>query len=351
MTLNARLTRYETSGTPARGQSFTHQLWLENSGTRPWTNAFTLTYLGAYHPHQLHPSQESYPLPLTPPGQTAQLTVTLTAVGEPGDTYSFWQLRDPDQQPFGGFIGLQVTLTGTAVPPFNPDDWRKVVFSITSIFESGNPNGRPEAYQTYDAGIISYGKHQATLAAGTLGEVMQRYWELSQTPTSRTLHADYGQRILNRDASLRHDERLKTLLLEAATDPAMIQAQDDVFARLFYTPAVRKTRQLGLQTPLGLACIYDMMIQHGPGGADHILKQLPTLGSLPEAGWLAALLDKREAHLNHLADRNEQNGKTVNARALRNSTYRVRELRALLQQGNLTLSGTLTVRHISFPGL
>lgn len=290
-------------------------------------------------------------MPPTAPGNTAVCTVTLTAVGQVGETYSFWQLRSPENQPFGGFIGLPVEISGPAVPPFDPDAWRTVIFSITSIFESGNPNGRPEAYQTYDAGIISYGKHQATLASGTLGQVLQRYWELSQTPTSQKLRQTYGERILTRDASLREDGQLKKLLLDAAKDPAMIQAQDDIFARLFYNPAVRKTRQLGLQTPLGLACIYDTMIQHGPGGANHIIGQAPTPSSLTEAAWLAAFLDKREAHLNYLADRNEQNGNSANARALRNSTYRVRELRALLEQGNLNLTGTLTVRTISFSGL
>ena len=35
--------------------------------------------------------------------------------------------------------------------------WRQTIWAITSVFESGKPEGDPAAYQTLDAGIISYG--------------------------------------------------------------------------------------------------------------------------------------------------------------------------------------------------
>ena len=74
--LNGRVQRHEPSTAVAKlGQTFTQTIWLENSGTRPWTGNFTLLYLGAYEAHHLRPAQESYPVPPTAPGQTSQLTV------------------------------------------------------------------------------------------------------------------------------------------------------------------------------------------------------------------------------------------------------------------------------------
>ncbi|MFQ5437052.1 MAG: chitosanase, partial [Anaerolineae bacterium] len=242
---------------------------------------------------------------------------------------------------------------------FDPAAWRDTIWAVTSIFESGKPEGNPAAYQTYDAGIISYGKHQATLASGTLHQVMLAYFERSDTAVSQTLQTEYADRIAQRDQSLRTDERLKELLLAAAEEPAMSQAQDGVFDGRFYQPAVKQAKAHNLSAPLGLACLYDTQIQGGLfivlprvveklGG---IVGESGNEGLIDETAFIAAFLDEREARLLRLADQFEANGNTANAQALRISTFRVTEYRKLLDAGNLALAGTLNIRGQSVDGV
>jgi len=243
---------------------------------------------------------------------------------------------------------------------FDPERWRNVIWRITSVFESGRPEGNPAAYQTVDAGIISYGKHQATLQSGTLAAVLDEYLRRSQSDTARALEAEYAARIRNRDASLRNDGRLKALLLQAAQEQAMVQAQDEVFARNFYQPAVEHARRRGLRSPLGLANVYDTRIQGGLsivaeatesrlGGSG--VGKVGLNGVIDEEMWIRTFLDEREARLHRLADRAEANGQAAQANALRISTFRCTELRKLVDAGNWGLEGTFSVRTQQVEGL
>ncbi len=240
--------------------------------------------------------------------------------------------------------------------PFDPAKWRAVIWSITSIFESGRPEGNPATYQTYDAGIVSYGKHQATLAAGSLGQVLDAYYARSQSNTSQRLQEEFDARVKTKDESLRNDEEFKLLLLDAATEQAMVEAQDSVFDQFYYQPAIAKAQQCALTSPLGLAVVYDIRIQ---GGWSQVLARLTArLGNsvvgqngTTEEQWIAVFLEEREAWLNEIANNADARGETANANALRISTFRVRELRNLAQSGNYGLAGSFTVRGWNLTGL
>jgi hypothetical protein len=237
--------------------------------------------------------------------------------------------------------------------------WRTTIWAITSIFESGRPEGNPAAFQNVDAGIISYGKHQAALASGALARVLQAYFARSDSPVSRALQAAYAGRVAARDPALRHDARLRDLLIQAAAEAAMQAAQDAVFEAAYYQPAVQAAVRHNLATPLGLACLYDTRIQ---GGLDHLLQktsdalggrvgEVTAAGLIDERRWLHAFLDEREAWLLALADRKAAQGDQASANALRISTFRVAELRLLLIADNLALSGEFTVRGQRVPPL
>jgi len=240
--------------------------------------------------------------------------------------------------------------------PFEPDRWRSTVWAITSIFESGRPEGNPAAYQNYDAGIVSYGKHQATLASGTLGQVLAAYYARSQSAVSRALQQDYDLRVRNRDQSLRHDNGFRDLLIQAAAEAAMNEAQDLVFEQQFYQPAVTRARQCNLASPLALAVVYDISIQ---GGWGQVLERLTNrLGGsvvgqngIDEERWIETFLDEREAWLNDIAQAADERGDHATADALRISTYRPRELRALARAGNYALEGPFQVRGVNLPGI
>jgi hypothetical protein len=76
---------------------------LRNNGTCPWTTEYSLVVVGGDE----IPGPDSVPLaePVAP-GQTVDLTVTLTAPAAPGTYRSNWQLSNAAGQPFGinGFI-------------------------------------------------------------------------------------------------------------------------------------------------------------------------------------------------------------------------------------------------------
>jgi hypothetical protein len=242
------------------------------------------------------------------------------------------------------------------VGPFEPDKWRPAIWSITSIFESGRPEGNPAMYQTYDSGIVSYGRHQATLASGSLSLVLDEFYARSQSAASRTLRQGFDGRVKSKDETLRNDNDFKALLIQAAAEPEMSAAQDAVFDRFYYQPAISKARQCNLTSPLGLAVTYDTRIQ---GGWTQVLERLAArLGGsvvgqngITEERWIAVFLEEREAWLYEIANHADANGDAASANALRISTFRVRELKALAVAGNYALAGPFTCRGWNLPGI
>ena len=140
------------------------------------------------------------------------------------------------------------------------DRLRRAAFTITQTFEG---KGYP-AYQNYDTGIVSYGRFQFTLAAGSLGTVVQRYAERSQTPVANELRNNYLQRVIGRDAQLRGDTRLKELLLAAAEEDIMKRVQNEVATEGYWTRMFTLSAQpRGISLPLSLALLFDIAINFG----------------------------------------------------------------------------------------
>ena len=138
---------------------------------------------------------------------------------------------------------------------------RAVAFSITARFEGGS-------YQTCqidDAGILSYGRFQFTLASGVLGRIVEHYTENSSSQIAASL-GEYRSRIASRDAQLRHEPRLHDLLAAAGREPEMRQIQDDEARSNYWEP----TRRIAvvprhLKTPLAQALLFDISINFGLG--------------------------------------------------------------------------------------
>ncbi len=354
----------------ASGTNFVKAWRIENIGSAIWGDGYHLVFLGG------EPMAEilGYPIPPTQPGQTADLTIFMTAPETPGTYVSHWRLQDAQGNWFGEVLFTRIKVPGTAVsnPPggvsssryladweFTPDQWRRTIWAITSIFESGSPEGDPTAYQNTDAGIISYGKHQATLQSGTLQRVIDAYLLRSDSPTSLAIQQEYAERIAARDASLRQDQRLKELLIAAAAEPEMSDAQDMVFDQRFFQPAITQARMYNLSSPLGLACLYDTQIQGGlftllpqtKEALGGIVGDLRPDGPIAEETFIQTFLDLREQRLLRLADDASSRGNNAQAQALRVSTFRIAEYRQLLQAQNLTLEGDLSIRGRKVPGI
>jgi len=150
--------------------------------------------------------------------------------------------------------------------------------NITAAFEGGKGYAN---YQTYDSGIISYGRFQFTLAGGNLSRVLDSYLAGCSSDTASRL-SGYQTRVRVKDASLRNDTTFKALMVQAADEDAMKQAQDSVVEKSYWVPAQDSITSRGIVTPLGQALLFDMAVQHGP---DHKLTQTAEqqLGALPKS--------------------------------------------------------------------
>lgn len=220
-----------------------------------------------------------------------------------------------------------------------------VAFRITGAFEGGKAN----SYQNQDSGIVSYGKHQATLASGTLGTILQKYVDQSKSPVAKQMAAYMGK-VNKKDESLRHDAGFKKLLLAAADDPVMGPIQDGVFAENFWGAAEQGAKHDEVESPLALAMYYDTNIQ---GGLNAVRKS--TAASLKgkeftEAEWLTEFNTQRDLRLKKLVTARRKAAKEStsaqekkslerDANWIDGSRVRVTDLQKLVTAGDLQLHG------------
>jgi hypothetical protein len=136
---------------------------------------------------------------------------------------------------------------------------RHAINSIISVFETGRvPN--PAAYATCtilpDGAGISYGMHQSTDRAGSLDNIVKRYIELGGKHAV-SLQAYLPYFASNKSATeppkgpwSAETRAVIDLLKVAGADPIMHQAQEEVFDRDYFQPAVNHANQIGLTKAL-----------------------------------------------------------------------------------------------------
>jgi hypothetical protein len=135
---------------------------------------------------------------------------------------------------------------------------RKAAFAVTEVFEGHGY----AAYQNYDRGVISYGRFQFALTGG-LGSVVERYVSRSNSAIVNQMRP-YLPRIKAVDESLRHDTRLRDLLISAANEQAMRDAQDEVATENYWDRVMNlSVIPRGIQSPLARAMLFDIGIQYG----------------------------------------------------------------------------------------
>lgn len=177
-----------------------------------------------------------------------------------------------------------------------PDQAQQIAFEITGGFEGG----KPDSIQTIDAGIISYGKHQATLASGSLYKILKSYTELSKSDTATKI-SGYLSRVEKKDATLKDDKDFIQLLKDAAKEPEMNQAQDEKFIELYWNPAKKSAAADGVTSPLGEAIYYDTNIQGGLDAVRTATKKELDGKKYTEQEFLQVFLEKRKDRLKDIA--------------------------------------------------
>ena len=205
---------------------------------------------------------------------------------------------------------------------------KKFAFELTGHFEGGKPG----SLQIKDAGIISYGKHQATLASGALYEVIRTYSELSSSKISVLLRP-YLKKLQNKQISLRQDRQFINLLIKAAQDPLMKKAQDAVFHKKYWRPVVEIAREVGINSEIGLAVLYDTNIQGGLKQIlDRTLKDTKNL-LISERDFLNIFLNERRKYLLNVAAAKRRSRDAITAQALeRDAKLRIGKLKTIVDE-------------------
>lgn len=225
---------------------------------------------------------------------------------------------------------------------------RHTIDCVVSIFETGRvPTAA--SYSTCsilnDGAGISYGKHQCTDKAGSLDLVCKRYIELGGQqagPLKEYMNyiatnesAKFNNVTANYPAWL---NSLISLLKSAGSDPLMKQAQDEVFDKNYWLPAVNHCNEIGLKTPLAHLVIYDTCIHSGPGRVSSLRQKFPEASPSrggDEKAWVLAFLNARRAWL--AANSNPLVQKTV---------YRIDAMLEIAKANNWDLNTPLTVRKV-----
>ena len=209
------------------------------------------------------------------------------------------------------------------------DQTRDVVSDIVVAFESASSGGYA-AYQAYDIAIVTYGKYQFTLRGSrSLQDVLESYTQKSHTETAKmlgyylnTINGIKNGDITDMDLKSLKTDAFKQLLIQAASEDAMKEAQEEVFTQDYYEVAKTRAENDGVTSPLGIAIYTDTYLQ-SEGGLDVVQravaksKDLSKTSTEPER--LNIFLNERRAYLLDIARKDRAKGDENTAKMLENS--------------------------------
>jgi chitosanase len=207
--------------------------------------------------------------------------------------------------------------------------------AIVNLFETGAVRGRYGQVTVIDGdtGHLTFGRSQTTLGSGNLHTLLARYCANDGAGWGRRLEP-YLQRFDERDTALDADRTLHNVLRATADDPVMRDTQDAFFDEVYWEDALAKARSAGIETPLGLAVVYDSVVHGSWGRMRERTNEAFGAGATPsEREWIAKYVPTRRAWLaNH-------------SRAdLRPTVYRMDAFQRLIDQGLWSLTLPLVVR-------
>lgn len=184
-----------------------------------------------------------------------------------------------------------------------------------------------------DAGHLTYGKAQTTLASGNLHKLLTAYCAAPGALYASALRA-FLPRIQARDTSLDSDGLFRVRLRAAGNDPVMRDVQDAFFDRHYWEPALRSAAYIGAESALGIAIVYDSRI-HGSWHRkrDEVIAAHGRLADIGERAWMRGYVDHRR---NWLAGHPSP--------ILHPTVYRMEAFEQLMDEGNWALALPLTVR-------
>lgn len=212
---------------------------------------------------------------------------------------------------------------------------KKCAESIVNLFETSHVLGDYGLVTIIpgDTGHLTFGRSQTTLGSGNLGKLLARYCAAGGAVFGTRL-APYLPRFEAHDLKLDTDTRLHNLLRASADDPVMRDSQDAFFDEFYWQPAARTASREGIETPLGVAVVYDSFV-HGAWRAmrDRTNDTVGTLADLGEKRWITKYIANRRDWLG--GHRRTD---------LRATTYRMDAFQRLIEQDHWNLVLPLIVR-------
>jgi chitosanase len=210
--------------------------------------------------------------------------------------------------------------------------------AIVNIFETGSVRGSygDVTLLPGDSGQLTYGRSQTTLASGNLFLLIQAYCARSDGQFSAAMK-QYLPSLEACDRSLNYDAVFRSLLREAGDDPVMQEVQDNFFDRIYWEPALRSARVLGVVSALGTAIVYDSSV-HGSWAhvRDLTRKRFGELFDIGEDEWLQHYVDTRREWLAENANQ-----------LLHRTVYRMDAFKHIIEAGNWNLTLPLSVRGLA----
>jgi chitosanase len=213
--------------------------------------------------------------------------------------------------------------------------------AIVNIFETGKVLGDYASVVSVagDPGGLTYGKAQTTNNSGNLYLLIKAYTEAAGAMFADELRP-YLSRLKDMDPklninSLEDTVKLHNILRRAGTeDGVMLDTQDAFFDRVYWIPAVTLATEIGIETALGTAVVYDSKI-HGSWlrMRDRAIERHGRPETIGEETWIAQYLNvRREWLANHPVP------------LLRRTVYRMDSLKQLVDEENWALELPFTVR-------
>jgi chitosanase len=213
-----------------------------------------------------------------------------------------------------------------------------------SVFENESLDIRYDYTEALGDGEgLTAGRAGFTTAAGDFLEVVQKYIKINPKSEFVKYIPRLKQLADNTDGSIKGLEGISQVWKDSCKDPAFKKIQDDVVDELYFNPVIDFCKQIGLKTPLSIACLYDTAIQHGIGD------DLDSLGAIikttqkkygtlkfDEALWLQLFLTNRKVILSHA------NNTDIRS-TWQESVGRVVVLQGLLIKKNFNLSTPITI--------
>jgi chitosanase len=218
---------------------------------------------------------------------------------------------------------------------------------LISVFENSTTRIQYSYIENLDDGRgYTAGRAGFTTATGDFLDVVQRYLKVQPTSPLKRYLPPLRQLARTESDSTKGLEGLVQTWKQAARDQRLQAVQDEVVDDTYYQPAVRRWRDLGLQSALSLAAIYDTIIQHGegndPDGLPKLLQRSTRrAGGSPQTGvaesvWLRAFLQERKRTLANPANK-------ATKEAWGGSGDRVKVFQQLAAQNNYDFRGPFTV--------